>query len=128
MVLEKTLRFQGKNRDLAQLSQQIEQQLQSEGYKTQSKPAPLGNIIQAQKAGILRDIFLADRAFTIVVAGDSNDFTIHIGIGKWVQGLAVAAVETVLLSVLFLGIDVPEALWTIHVENAIVKEITRLVG
>jgi len=128
MVAEKTLRFQGKNRDLAQLSQVIEQQLQTDGYKTQSKAAPLGNIIQAQKAGILRDIFLADRAFTIVVAGDPNDFTIHIGIGKWIQGLAVAAVETILLSVLFLAVDVPEALWTLHVENGLAKEITRLVG
>ena len=128
MVLEKTLRFQGKDRDLAQLSQQFEQQLQAEGYKTQSKGAPLGNIIQAQKAGILRDIFLADRCFTIVVAGDPNDFTVHIGIGKWVQGLAFAAVETILLSVLFLGIDVPEALWTVHVENGLVKQIKQIVG
>jgi hypothetical protein len=128
MVLEKTLRFQGKNRDLAQLSQQFEQQLQSDGYKTQSKAAPLGNIIQAQKAGVLRDIIIADRCFTIVVAGDPNDFTVHIGIGKWVQGLAVAAVETILLSWLFLGVDVPEALWTIHVENGIVKQLTQIVG
>lgn len=122
------MRFQGKNRDLAQLSQQIEQQLVADGYKTQSKAAPLGNIIQAQKAGILRDIITADRAFTIVVAGDPNDFTVHIGIGKWVQNLAVVAVEAVLLSLLFLAVDVPEMLWTTHVENGLVKEITGIVG
>jgi len=45
-----------------------------------------------------------------------------------VQGLAFAAVETILLSVLFLGIDVPEALWTVHVENGLVKQIKQIIG
>jgi hypothetical protein len=128
MVSEKVLRFQGKNKDLNQLSQQIAQQLQAEGYKVQSQTAPLGIIIQAQKAGILRDIITADRAFTIVVAGQPNDFTVHVGIGKWVQNLAVAAAETLLLSMLFLAVDVPEMLWTRHVEGEIVNKINQIVG
>ena len=128
MVSEKVLRFQGKNKDLAQLSQQIVQQLQVEGYKVQSATAPLGQVIQAKKGGILRDIITADRAFTITVSGQPNDFTVHIGIGKFIQNLAVAAVETLLLSVLFLAVDVPEMLWTRHVENEIIKDITRIVG
>jgi hypothetical protein len=128
MVAEKTLRFQGKNKDLDQLAQQIESQLKTEGYKTQSTKAPLGNIIQAQKAGIARDIFAADRAFTIMISGQPNDFTVHLGIGKWVQNIGVAAVETLLLSVLFLAVDVPEMIWTTHVENGIAKEITQIVG
>ena len=94
----------------------------------QTRAAPLGNIIQAQKAGILRDIIAADRAFTILVSGQPDDFTIHIGIGKWVQNIAVAAVEILLLSTLFLAVDVPEMLWTTHVEKGLVKEITMIVG
>ncbi|HVB11800.1 MAG TPA: hypothetical protein VNE86_01605 [Nitrososphaerales archaeon] len=128
MVFEKILRFQGKSKDLGQLSQQIVQQLQIEGYKVQTKTAPLGNIIQAQKAGILRDIIAADRAFTILITGQPDDFTIHIGIGKWIQNIAVAAVEVLLLSALFLAVDVPEMLWTAHVENGLAKEITQIVG
>ena len=128
MVSEKVLHFEGKNKDLNQLSQQIVQQLSAEGYKTQSSTAPLGIIIQAQKAGILRDIITADRAFSILITGQPNDFSIHIGIGKFIQNLAVAAVETLLLSWLFLAVDVPEMLWTEHVENGIVKEITQIVG
>lgn len=128
MVSEKTLHFTGKNKDLNQLSQAIVQQLQTDGYKTQSRVAPLGIIIQAQKAGILRDIITADRAFTIVVAGDPNDFTVHIGIGKWIQNIAVVAVEAILLSWLFLAVDVPEMLWTTHVEKGIAQEITQVVG
>ena len=128
MVFEKILRFQGKSKDLGQLSQQIVQQLQIEGYKVQTRTAPLGNIIQAQKAGILRDIIAADRAFTILITGQPDDFTIHIGIGKWMQNIAVAAVEVLLLSALFLAVDVPEMLWTAHVENGLAKEITQIVG
>ncbi len=128
MVFEKILRFQGKSKDLGQLSQQIIQQLQIEGYKVQTKTAPLGNIIQAQKAGILRDIISADRAFTILISGQPDDFTIHIGIGKWIQNIGVAAVEILLLSTLFLAVDVPEMLWTTHVENGLAKEITQIVG
>ena len=127
MVSEKVLRFVGKNKDLNQLSQQIVQYLKNDGYKTQAT-APQGMIIQAQKAGILRDIITADRAFTIMITGQPNDFAIHIGIGKFIQNLAVAAAETLLLSWLFLAVDVPEMLWTRHVEGEIVKEITRIVG
>jgi hypothetical protein len=127
MVAEKVMHFQGKNRDLNQLTQQIVQQLQSEGYKTQNATKPVGMVIQAQKAGILRDIIAADRAFTILLTGDPNDFTIHIGIGRWVQNLAVTAAEALLLSWLFLAVDVPEMLWTTHVEKGLAKEIQTIV-
>ena len=110
------------------LSQQILQQLNAEGYKTQSTTAPLGIVIQTKKAGILRDIITADRAFSILIAGQPNDFTIHVGIGKWIQNIAVAAVETILLTWLFLAVDVPEILWTEHVEKKIIKEINQIVG
>jgi hypothetical protein len=128
VVSEKVLRFQGKNKDLKQLSDQIAQYMQNNGYKVQSTVAPMGYVVQAQKAGILRDIITADRAFTIMVAGQPNDFTIHIGIGKWIQTIAVAAAEAVLLSALFLAVDVPEMLWTRHVEGELAKELTRIVG
>jgi len=130
MVTEKVMRFQGKNKDLGQLSQQIAQSLQTDGYKVQSTSAvtPPGFVIQAQKAGILRDIITAERCFTIAINGDPNDFTVKIGIGKWVQNIAVAAAEAVLLSVLFLAVDVPEMLWTVHVENGIAKKISGIVG
>jgi hypothetical protein len=128
MVSEKVLRFVGKNKDLNQLSQQIVQYMKNDGYKVQNTVAPTGLIIQAQKAGILRDIITADRAFTIMITGQPNDFAVHIGIGRWIQNIAVAAAEALLLSWLFLAVDVPEMLWTRHVEGEIAQEITRLVG
>jgi hypothetical protein len=127
MVSEKVLRFQGKSMDLNQLSEQIVQYLQSNGYQTQSTTVPVGLVIQAKKAGIMRDIITAERAFTIMITGQPNDFSIHIGIGKWIQNIAVAAAEALLLSVLFLAIDVPEMLWTKHVENEIADKISQMV-
>ena len=62
-----------------------------------------------------------------MISGQPNDFTVHIGIGKWVQNIAVAAVEVLLISILFLAVDVPEMLWTQHVERGIAKEIAQLV-
>ncbi|MDE1827065.1 MAG: hypothetical protein KGH83_05690 [Thaumarchaeota archaeon] len=129
MVSEKMVRFQNKNRDLNQLAQQITSMLGQGGYKTQmTSNSPIGIIIQATKAGILRDFITADRAFTIMISGNPNDFVIHIGIGKFIQNIAVAAVETLLLSFLFLAVDIPEMLWTAHVENEILKKITQIVG
>src|SRR5574340_1683070 len=127
MVSEKIVRFQNKNKDLNQLAQQIMSMLQQDGYKTQmTANSPVGIIIQATKAGILRDIITADRAFTIMITGDPNDFGIHIGIGKLVQNIAVVAAEALLLSALFLAVDIPEMLWTRHVENEILKKITQI--
>jgi len=63
-----------------------------------------------------------------VVSGQPSDFTVHIGIGRWVQNIGVAAIETLLLSILFLAVDVPEMLWTSHVEGKQVKEIQAIVG
>ena len=40
--------------------------------------------------------------FSIVISGNPNDFTVRIGIGKWLQHLGVAALETLLISELFL--------------------------
>ena len=129
MVSEKVVRFENKNKDPKQLADQIVNMLNSDGYKTQMTPnAPAGIIIQAKKAGILRDIITADRAFTIMISVDANNFAVHIGIGKWVQNIAVAAAEALLLSLLFLAVDVPEMLWTVHVEKEILKRITQLVG
>jgi hypothetical protein len=129
MIGEKIIRFQNKNKDLKQLADQIINMLNSDGYKTQMKQdIPTGIIIQATKAGILRDIITADRAFTIMISGDANNFAVHVGIGKWIQNIAVAAGEAMLFSMLFLAVDVPEMLWTIHVENEILKRITQLVG
>jgi hypothetical protein len=88
----------------------------------------MGIIIQAKKAGVLRDIITAERAFVILISGQPNDFMIHIGIGKFNQNLAVASVEALLTVGLFLIVDIPEMLWNNEVEKGIIKDIIEIVG
>ena len=128
MIGDKTLRYQGKNVDLQRLKENIVQYLQSDGFKVQaSSPSSQGWVIQAQKGGFLSEIISAERALNIMISGQPNDFTVRIGVGKWVQNLAVTAVETIALSELFLPVDVAEMAWTVHVENKIVKKIDDMV-
>jgi hypothetical protein len=62
-----------------------------------------------------------------MIVGEPNNFAIHIGIGRLIRNLAIAGAETVLLSGLFLAVDIPEMLWTRHVENEILKRIVEMV-
>jgi uncharacterized membrane protein len=63
-----------------------------------------------------------------MISGQPDDFTVHVGIGKWVQNIAVAAVETLLISALFLAVDVPEMLWTTHVEKEVIRKISDIAS
>lgn len=127
MVTEKNIRFTNRNWDLKDLSQRVVEMLNTEKWLTQKIETGKGIVIQARKENILRDIFTADRALTILVSGVPNDFNIRVGIGRWVQNLTVAAVEAILTSGLFLIIDVPEMVWNARIENEVIKEITVIV-
>ena len=126
---EKVLHYENKNTDLSALQGKIEEYLKGDGFQVQSSaPSPHGNLIQAKKGGFLSAVIAADRAMTILVDGEPNNFTVRIGIGKWLEHLGVAAVETLLLSGLFILVDVPELAWNLHIENQIAKQINALVG
>jgi hypothetical protein len=129
MIGEKVQQFQDKGTDLNELQGKIASYLQSEGFTVQtSPPSPHGTVIQAKKGGFLSGVIAADRALTILVSGDSNNFTVRIGIGKWLEHLGVAAVETLLLSGLFLVVDVAEMVWNLEIEDKLAKQIESFVG
>jgi predicted ATPase len=129
MIGEKVEQFQNKGTDLGGLQGKIEEYLKSEGFTTQSSaPSSEGVVIQAKKGGFLRDVIDADRALSISITGQSNDFTVKVGIGKWLQHLGVAAIETLLISDLFLVVDVAETAWNFEVEDKLVKQIESFVG
>lgn len=126
---DKSLQFQGKGTDLSVLQQKIEEYLKSDGFSVQaSAPSEQGAVLQAKKGGFLRGVVDADRALTIMVSGEPNDFTVRVGIGKWLEHLGVAAVETLLISDLFLVVDVAETAWNFEVEDKLLKQIESLVG
>jgi hypothetical protein len=126
---EKVLHFQNKGTDLSTLQLQIENYLRNEGFSVQCSPrSTQGAVIQAKKGGFLRGVVDADRALSIMVSGNPNDFTVRVGIGKWLQHLGVAALETLLISDLFLVVDVAESAWTLEIEDRLVKKIEAFVG
>lgn len=127
MVTEKTMRHVNRNWDLEELSKQIVNFLRTDGFITQSSSAPEGIIIQARKEGFLREILAAGRAITIQIAGEPNDFSVEVGIGKWLQNLAVTAVSAAITGGLFLIINVPAMLWNFNIESEIIDKITRII-
>ena len=129
MIGEKTLQFQGKHVDLASLQSKIEEYLKSDGFTVQtSTPSDHGIVLQAKKGKFLSHVIDADRALTITVSGSSDDCVVRVGIGKWLQHLATAAIETLLLSDLFLLVDVGETAWNLEIEDKLVKQIHTFVG
>src|ERR1700747_727575 len=129
MLADKTVRYQGRNTDLEVLKNDIINYLRSDGCKVQSTlSTQAGSLIQAQKGGFLRDVITAERSLNILIQGESNNFIVRIGVGKWLQNIAVATAETLLISELFLPLDVGEMLWNIEVEDKILKRIDGFVG
>jgi hypothetical protein len=126
---EKVLHFQDKHVDLNDLQSKIEEYLKSDGFTTQSSAdSAHGTVIQAKKGKFLAAVIDADRALTILVAGSADDCVVRIGIGKWLQHLGTAALETLLLSDLFLLVDVAETAWNIEIEDKLVKQIESFVA
>jgi hypothetical protein len=126
---EKVLHFQEKGSDLSSVQLKIENYLKNEGFVVQSSPrSAQGTVIQAKKGGFLRGAIDADRALSIMISGNPNDFTVRIGIGKWLQHLGVAALETLLISDLFLVVDVAESAWNFEIEDKLAKQVVAFVG
>lgn len=129
MIGDKVMHFQGKGTDLAALQQKISSYLESDGFTVQtSAPSAHGTVTQAKKGGFLRGVVDADRALSIQVSGEPDDFTVRIGIGKWVEHLAVMALETLVISDLFLVVDVAETAWNVEIEDKLAKQIESFVG
>jgi hypothetical protein len=84
-------------------------------------------VVQAQKGGILQDIVAAERALTFTLDQTSGKLVVKAGIGKWIQNIGVMALEVILLSELFLVVDVPEMLWNEHVEKTLLAKLDEIV-
>lgn len=126
---ESVRRFQGKGTDLAELAGKIGAYLRAEGFEVQSSsPSAQGVVIQARKAGFMREFLAADRALTIVISGLPDDFTVRIGIGRWFEHAATTLLEAMLLSSLFLAIDVGAMLWNLEIEERLIEQIEAFVG
>jgi len=113
-------------KDMQALVNKFSEYLEDEGYKVQTKVEGDRAILQAQKGGILRDIVAAERALTFTFEKNGENVKVTVGVGKWLQNLGVTALEVLLLSELFVFVDVPEILWNSHVENELLKKLKEI--
>ena len=112
------------SKSLSDVATGFQQFLQSQRWKVQSNVQGDQGIVQAQKPGILRDIVAADRALTFKFdATTPGQIQVDVGVGKLLKNLAITAIETLLLSELFLVVDIPEILFTEHVENELIGQL-----
>jgi hypothetical protein len=129
MIGDKEEHFQGKGKDLNAVQSHVEEYLKKDGFTVQtSAPSDQGIAIQAKKGGFLRGVVDADRSLTITIKGSPDDFTVHIGIGKWLEHLGVAAIETLLISDLFLVVDVADSAWNVEIEDKLIKDLKKFMG
>ncbi|WP_298342767.1 hypothetical protein [Ferrimicrobium sp.] len=128
MAGKKSVSFKGKQVDLDTFANKIEEYLKSDGFTVESAgDADKGYVVQAKKGGFLSEVISAQRALIISLSGPSDDVTLTIGVGNWKKELAVTAIETLLVSDLFLPVDIAEMAWTAEVENKILKQIETMV-
>jgi len=128
MLGDKSEHFEGKGTNLTELESHLTQYLKADGFTVQtSPPGDQGTVIQATK-GAFSATSSPRAAFTITISGLPSDFTVRFGISKWLQNLGVAAAETLLLSDLFLPIDVADSLWSLEVEDKIIADLKTFVG
>lgn len=114
------------SKDVNSVTTAFEQYLKDSGWKTQSRVESGQAVLQATKAGFLRDIIAADRALTFMFKENAGNLDVHVGVGKLGQNLAVTAIEFLLLSDMFVAVDVPEMLWTKHVETELLGQLKAL--
>jgi hypothetical protein len=129
MIGDKTEHFAGKGTDLGALQAHIVQYLEADGFMVQaSGPSAQGVVLQARKGHVLSGLIDADRALTITITGSPEDFTVRVGIGRWLEHLATAVIEGLALSGIFLVVDVAETAWNVEIEAKLVKDIKSFVG
>jgi hypothetical protein len=129
MIGDRVEHFEGKGTDLNALQSHIEEYLKGDRFTVQtSAPSPQGTVIQARKGGFFAGFIDADRALTIAIQGSLTDFTVRVGIGKWIEHIATAAIETLLVSMLFLPVDVAETAWNAEIESKLIKDFKSFIG
>ena len=70
------------SKDVNSLTSDFENYLKNSGWKTQSRVESDQAILQATKAGFLRDVIAADRALTFVFKENAGNVEVHVGVGK----------------------------------------------
>ena len=113
-------------KNLPDLINAFSQYLTDNKWRVQSNVQADKAILQAQKFGILRGLIAADRALTFLFTSDGSQVKVQVGVGKLLGDIAVTAIEVILLSEIFIVVDVPEIAWSDHVEKELLDELQNI--
>jgi hypothetical protein len=125
MAGRKTVSFEGRQVDLADLAGKVQQLLTADGFHVEMTGDPSkGYVLQAKKGGFLSEIIDAERALILSITPSPVQVT--IGVGNWRKDLIVTGVETLFVSDLFLPLDLGEMAWNLEIEDKLAKRISAL--
>lgn len=126
MAGKKTVTFGDKQVDPGELATKVRQLLEGDGFTVEmAGDGTKGFVLQAKKGGFLAEIIDAQRALVFTVT--PSPVTVTIGVGNWRKDLVVAGVETLLISDLFLPLDLAELAWNREIEDKLARRIAELV-
>lgn len=115
--------YRDKNIDLDALAKHLETWFLDQGYEVQANQTEGSWCVQAKKSEAWRKAVGASRAFTILMQGEPNDFSVELGTGEWASNLVAGGVAAVLtggFSVIGSGLATG---WTKKVEGDVWKFI-----
>lgn len=112
---------------IVQVIEELSKYLKERGWQVQEIAGVEKGMLQARKGGFLEEIIAADRALTLTFELQPDGLLVKVGVANWVRNIAVAAIETLLISGLFLLVDIPEILWNKHIEEEILKVLDNII-
>ncbi|HEU97859.1 MAG TPA: hypothetical protein ENO36_03270 [Fervidicoccus fontis] len=112
---------------IPQVIEELSKYLKEGGWQVQEVAGVERGILQARKGGILQELIASDRALTLTFELQPDGLLVKVGVANWQRNIAIAAIETLLISGLFLLVDVPEILWNKHIEEEVLKVLDQII-
>lgn len=103
--------YPGVEADVEQLVADLRKPLDEDGYEVQIMQVSQTTVLQARKSSTLRDLTGLSSALTIKVTAEHGGTRVEIGMQKWFDKAAVAAVVTMFLAAPLLAIPALGAYW-----------------
>lgn len=124
--------YPGVEVDATKLSAELNDLFDRDGYEVQTMQVSHTSVLQVRKSGTLRDLTGLSSALTIKITPEAGGARVEMGMQKWFDKAAIAAVAIILSSGLLLALPALGAYWqhklTEDAWRAIEAHITQQAG
>ena len=107
--------YPGVEADVSQLMAELRRLFDEDAYEVQTMQVSSTAVLQARKSSTLRDLTGLSAALTIKITPEQGGTRVEIGMQKWFDKAAVAAVAVLLTSGLLLALPALGAYWQLKV-------------